>query len=113
MKDGDVAGLAASRDSSAWIGVEKANGAYKLALVNNLTLDADWNTSSSGILSGLPLRDIQLRHVGPWRVHQRGFVPVDDALSYLGQIRFFAAGSVRCEPVHKPFLIRSVLATTF
>jgi beta-xylosidase len=48
MKDGDVAGLAALRDSSAWIGVKRAGGAYKVAMVSNLTLDSSWNTSSTG-----------------------------------------------------------------
>jgi|GEM_PF-1701469 len=48
MKDGDAAGLAALRDSSAWIGVKRASGAYKLVMVNNLTLDSSWNTSSTG-----------------------------------------------------------------
>lgn len=48
MQDGDVAGLAALRDSSAWIGIKRSAGAYKVAMVNNLTLDASWNTSSTG-----------------------------------------------------------------
>lgn len=48
MKDGDVAGLAALRDSSAWIGVKRASGSYRVVMVNNLTLDSSWNTSSKG-----------------------------------------------------------------
>lgn len=48
MKDGDVAGIAALRDSSAYIGVKFSNGAYRVSMVNNLTLDSSWNTSSTG-----------------------------------------------------------------
>jgi beta-xylosidase len=48
MKDGDVAGLAALRDSSAWIGIKRANGADRVVMVDNLTLDSDWKTSSTG-----------------------------------------------------------------
>lgn len=49
MKDGDVAGLALFRDSSAWIGIKRANGAYKVAMVNNLTLGGNnWSTTSTG-----------------------------------------------------------------
>jgi beta-xylosidase len=48
MKDGDVAGLAALRDSSAWIGVKRSAGAYQVAMVNNITLDSSWKTSSTG-----------------------------------------------------------------
>jgi beta-xylosidase len=48
MKDGDVAGLAALRDSSAWIGVKRSAGAYQVATVNNITLDSSWKTSSTG-----------------------------------------------------------------
>ena len=48
MKDGDVAGLALLRDSSAWIGVKRASGSYKLAMVNGLTMDGSWNTTGKG-----------------------------------------------------------------
>jgi len=49
MADGDVAGLAALRDSSAWIGVKKANGAARVVMTNGLTLAAgDWNTTGLG-----------------------------------------------------------------
>jgi beta-xylosidase len=48
MKDGDVAGLAALRDASARIGVSRTGDAFRVSMVNNLTLDADWNTSSTG-----------------------------------------------------------------
>lgn len=48
MKDGDVGGLATLRDASAWIGIKRVNGANKVVMVNNLTLDSSWNTTSSG-----------------------------------------------------------------
>lgn len=48
MQNGDVAGLAALRDSSAWIGVKKANGASRVVMTTGATLDSGWNTSSFG-----------------------------------------------------------------
>jgi len=49
MRDGDVSGLAALRDSSAWIGVKRTGGITKVVMVNALVLDANWNTSSVGV----------------------------------------------------------------
>ncbi len=48
MADGDVAGLAALRDSSAWIGVKRSGDAHRVVMVNNVNLDSSWNTSSKG-----------------------------------------------------------------
>lgn len=48
MQNGDVSGLAALRDSSAWIGVKKANGAARVVMTNGITLDSSWNTNSVG-----------------------------------------------------------------
>ena len=48
MRDGDMAGLALFRDSSAWIGIKRASGGYRVAMVNNLTMDARWNTVGMG-----------------------------------------------------------------
>jgi beta-xylosidase len=48
MRDGDMAGLALFRDSSAWIGIKRAGGAYRLAMVNGLRMDASWNTTGTG-----------------------------------------------------------------
>jgi beta-xylosidase len=48
MQNGDVAGLAALRDSTAWIGVKKANGATRVVMTTGATLDSSWNTSSYG-----------------------------------------------------------------
>ncbi|MFI7430111.1 family 43 glycosylhydrolase [Micromonospora sp. NPDC049836] len=48
MSDGDRAGLAMLRDSSAWIGVKRDNGATRVTLVNGLTMDGNWNTTGTG-----------------------------------------------------------------
>ena len=48
MKDGDVAGLALLRDSSAWIGVKQGGGATRVVMVNGLTMDSTWTTTSTG-----------------------------------------------------------------
>ncbi len=49
MKDGDRAGLALLRDSSAWVGVKREGGSYRVVMENNLTMDKNWRTSSAGI----------------------------------------------------------------
>lgn len=48
MKDGDVAGLAALRDVSAWIGVKKANGATRVVMTNGVNMNTSWTTTSKG-----------------------------------------------------------------
>jgi hypothetical protein len=48
MKDGDVAGLSMFRQSSAWIGIKRAGGASKVAMVSDLTMDGNWNTTGTG-----------------------------------------------------------------
>jgi beta-xylosidase len=48
MRDGDMAGLALFRNSSAWIGIKRASGATKVAMVNGLTMDGSWNTTGTG-----------------------------------------------------------------
>lgn len=48
MHDGDIAGLALLRDSSAWVGIKKAGGAARLVMVNGLTMDSNWNTTGTG-----------------------------------------------------------------
>ncbi|MDX3382088.1 glycoside hydrolase 43 family protein [Streptomyces niveiscabiei] len=48
MRDGDRAGLALLRDSSAWIGVKREGAATRLVMVNGLTMDGSWNTTGTG-----------------------------------------------------------------
>jgi beta-xylosidase len=48
MRDGDRTGLAMLRDSSAWIGIKRDNGATRVAMVNGLTMDGSWNTTGTG-----------------------------------------------------------------
>jgi beta-xylosidase len=48
MTDGDRAGLALLRDSSAWIGVTREGGAARVVMVDGLTMDSEWNTTGTG-----------------------------------------------------------------
>ena len=48
MADGDRAGLAMLRDSSAWIGVKRDNGATRVVMTNGLTMNSSWNTTGTG-----------------------------------------------------------------
>ncbi|ONK10556.1 glycoside hydrolase 43 family protein [Streptomyces sp. MP131-18] len=48
LTDGDRAGLALLRDSSACIGLVREGGSTRLAMVDGITMDSDWNTVSTG-----------------------------------------------------------------
>ncbi|RKN05997.1 glycoside hydrolase 43 family protein [Streptomyces radicis] len=48
MADGDRAGLAMLRDSSAWIGLRRDGGSTRLVRVDGITMDSNWNTSNTG-----------------------------------------------------------------
>ncbi|GIF27166.1 family 43 glycosylhydrolase [Actinoplanes utahensis] len=48
MADGDRAGLAMLRDSSAWIGIRKDNGATRVSMTNGLTMNTAWATTGTG-----------------------------------------------------------------
>ncbi|MBX6384854.1 MAG: family 43 glycosylhydrolase [Microbispora sp.] len=48
MRDGDRAGLAMLRDSSAWIGVKRDNGQTRVVMTNGLTMNSSWQTTSTG-----------------------------------------------------------------
>jgi hypothetical protein len=48
MTNGDVAGLALLRQSSAWVGIKRANGANRVVMVSGLAMDSSWNTTATG-----------------------------------------------------------------
>lgn len=48
MQNGDVAGLALLRQSSAYVAVRKKASGSEVAMVGGLTMDGDWNTTSTG-----------------------------------------------------------------
>ncbi|MCX5263154.1 glycoside hydrolase 43 family protein [Streptomyces sp. NBC_00199] len=48
MRDGDRAGLALLRDSSAWIGLQRDGGVTRLVMVDGLTMDGNWKTTGTG-----------------------------------------------------------------
>jgi beta-xylosidase len=52
MRDGDRAGLALLRDSSAWIGIKRDNGSTRVVMTNGLSMDASWNTTGTGSEAG-------------------------------------------------------------
>lgn len=62
MRDGDRAGLALLRDSSAWIGVKRDGGATRVVMVNGLTMDGSWNTTGTGVeVASAPLAGNRVR----------------------------------------------------
>jgi beta-xylosidase len=48
MANGDRAGLALLRQSSAWIGIKRDNGATRVVMTNGLSMDSNWNTTGTG-----------------------------------------------------------------
>ncbi|MFI0793703.1 family 43 glycosylhydrolase [Micromonospora rubida] len=48
MANGDRAGLSVFRNTSAWIGVRRDNGSTRVVMQNGLTMDGNWNTTSTG-----------------------------------------------------------------
>ncbi|MFG2062243.1 RICIN domain-containing protein [Micromonospora sp. NPDC048871] len=48
MRDGDRTGLAMLRDVSAWIGVRRDNGQTRVVMTNGLTMNSNWDTTSTG-----------------------------------------------------------------
>ncbi|KAF2276498.1 glycosyl hydrolase family 43 protein [Westerdykella ornata] len=51
MKDGDRAGTVLFRDVAAYIGIHKEGSSSKLVMVNNLNLDSNWKTVSTGTVA--------------------------------------------------------------
>lgn len=47
-RDGDRAGLALLRDSSAWIGVKRDGAGTRVSMVNGPAMDGNWNTTGTG-----------------------------------------------------------------
>ncbi len=48
MADGDVAGLALLRHFSAWVGIKKSGDSATVVMVDGLSMDGSWNTTSTG-----------------------------------------------------------------
>jgi hypothetical protein len=48
MSNGDRAGLALLRQSSAWIGIKRDNNATRVVMTNGLSMDGSWNTTGTG-----------------------------------------------------------------
>ena len=56
MKEGDHAGLALLRNSSSWIGIERTDRSFKVAMKSGLTMDRTWKTTAVGTeLASVPV----------------------------------------------------------
>ncbi|CAI6333658.1 unnamed protein product [Periconia digitata] len=51
MADGDRAGAALFRDVAAYIGIYKEGSSARIVMVNNLSLNSDWSTKSTGTIA--------------------------------------------------------------
>jgi len=48
MQNGDVAGLAAVRDDTAWIGIKKESDKTRVVMTDGITMDTTWTTTAKG-----------------------------------------------------------------
>lgn len=48
MQSGDVAGFAALRDESAWIGIKKSSTTTRVVMTNGVKMGTNWQTTSTG-----------------------------------------------------------------
>ena len=66
MQNGDVAGLAALRDSTAWIGIKKENDIARVVVADKITMNTQWQTTATGrevasqIISGTKNSDTKI-----------------------------------------------------
>jgi beta-xylosidase len=61
MADGDRAGLAVFRQTSAWVGVKRTGGSNSVVMTNGLTMDTNWNTTSTGTeVTSVPVSGSQI-----------------------------------------------------
>jgi beta-xylosidase len=61
MKDGDRAGLAIFKQASAWVGVKREGGEYKVVMESGLALGRGWVTASKGSeVESAPLKSKQI-----------------------------------------------------
>lgn len=75
MRDGDVAGIGAVRDQSAWIGVKRAAGSYRVVMTSGVNMNTSWVTTGTGTeVDSAPISGgkIWLRVEGNIRTDQGG-----------------------------------------
>jgi beta-xylosidase len=92
MKDGDRAGLALLRDSSAWIGIARDRGSFRIAMHDELTMDRHWHTAKLGTEEAsvpLTIKKIWLRvaadiHPGPNRTARFSYSEDGETFTTLG-----------------------------
>jgi hypothetical protein len=76
MADGDRTGLGVLRDQSAWIGVEREGNSFNIVMVQDVSMNKDWTTKSTGSVAGrrdnVSFRKVYLRANADIRPGQAG-----------------------------------------
>jgi beta-xylosidase len=99
MKDGDRAGLALLRDSSAWVGIKRDNGASRVVMENHLTMDRKWQTTGTGTeVAGEP--------VSGGRIWLRASADIRPGADRTGKFSYSADGRT-FRPIDTPFVLNN------
>jgi beta-xylosidase len=99
MQDGDCAGLAMLRDLSAWVGVKRESGTYRVVMEDGLTMDRHWNTTSTGTeVASAPVRGGKI-----WLRVSADVRPGADRTAHF----FYSTDGHRFLPIGRPFVMTS------
>ena len=99
MKDGDRTGLAMLRDNSAWIGVEREGSTKRIAVRDGLTMDAHWQTASTG-------QDTATAPLHGHTVWLRATADVRPGANRTAQF-FYSTDGQRFAPLGQPFVMNN------
>lgn len=97
MKDGDRAGLVLLRDSSAWVGIKREAGSFKVVMENNLKLDQHWSTATFGT-------EIESISVTGGKIWLRGAVDIRPGKNRTSKFFYSTDGST-FRPIGTPFVL--------
>lgn len=103
MKDGDRAGLALFRESSAWVGVVRENGAYKVVMENNLTVTQNWKQQWQTTGTGT---EVASQPISAGRIWLRASADIHPGPGHTAHFSWSSDGR-NFEPIGSPFVLET------
>lgn len=97
MRDGDRAGLAMFRDSSAWVGIKRDHGADRVVMEDNLTMNRKWQTTNTGT-------EVASHPVSRGRIWLREIADIRPGAGRTAKFSYSTDGRT-FRPIGKPFLL--------
>lgn len=97
MKNGDRAGLAMFRDSSAWVGVTRSGNHFRVVMEDNITMNRKWKTTNTGVaIASHPV------HAGKiWLRVSANILPGAGRTAHFS----YSTNGHRFVPIGKPFVL--------